>query len=549
MLNLSINTHGPDRDKLVDASLKGLNLVYWVLVVLTLPPTIFQHIFLEYVTASWVFVGGPLIYVPAALGWFPRRPEYRVLLGSCLLLAAALAINAVQGWYAQPGLYVTLPPCLALFAVYGLRGLIGFGTATVALVAATSLAAGHNPLDVAISLTLWLAVAVAACSMLRFVIDAAFIRNEELRTASEDHLARQRAQLAAHESLNKMYASLVHELRAPASAIAMLSDSPRLRDSNPGLIGDESRRLLQVLDDLGNLIAPERQISSSRMAATFDDLFQELRRSVDEAMAISGCEFFVDSDLDAHIRYMFDLSGLRALLALLIRDRCIGAGGRGIRLHAELSSQEQQGIAVALCLSTDRWESEEALPGPRNESAVEIASAWTELMGGQLLDHSTAERVEYRLVLPVTPLQQSEVQIARSDTEVRNWLKGRAVLIVEDDPMMAKILRDLLEKHYQARVLTAKDGVDAMGILASNRLVDLLIADHFMPRLSGAELACRLRASGNGVPIIGVTAGMLAQVDEKLSAAGVNKVLRKPVTPEKLEIALSEILAEMASVH
>lgn len=78
------------------------------------------------------------------------------------------------------------------------------------------------------------------------------------------------------------------------------------------------------------------------------------------------------------------------------------------------------------------------------------------------------------------------------------------VLIVEDDETLAVTLRDGFEGEGYS-VLVAGDGRAGLR-LASRRQPDVVILDVMLPAASGFDLCRQLRKSGNGVPIIFLTA-------------------------------------------
>jgi DNA-binding response OmpR family regulator len=80
----------------------------------------------------------------------------------------------------------------------------------------------------------------------------------------------------------------------------------------------------------------------------------------------------------------------------------------------------------------------------------------------------------------------------------------RRVLVVEDDQAMAVALRDGF--GYEGyEVALARDGFEAL-TLAARSAPDLVILDVMLPKLSGLDVCRRLRAKGNPVPIIMLTA-------------------------------------------
>ncbi|HEX5109909.1 MAG TPA: response regulator transcription factor [Vicinamibacterales bacterium] len=78
------------------------------------------------------------------------------------------------------------------------------------------------------------------------------------------------------------------------------------------------------------------------------------------------------------------------------------------------------------------------------------------------------------------------------------------VLIVEDDPMILRGLRDnLAKKEYD--VITASDGEEGYRLALSGK-PDLIILDLMLPNMNGLEICQKLRADGSSVPILMLTA-------------------------------------------
>jgi two-component system alkaline phosphatase synthesis response regulator PhoP len=78
------------------------------------------------------------------------------------------------------------------------------------------------------------------------------------------------------------------------------------------------------------------------------------------------------------------------------------------------------------------------------------------------------------------------------------------VLIVEDDEAMAAALRDGFTFEGYS-VQHAKDGAEGLK-LATEGAPDVLILDVMLPRMNGLDVCRQLRASGNPVPIVMLTA-------------------------------------------
>lgn len=80
----------------------------------------------------------------------------------------------------------------------------------------------------------------------------------------------------------------------------------------------------------------------------------------------------------------------------------------------------------------------------------------------------------------------------------------RYILVVEDDENIRSLLKTNLEfEGYEVR--TAEDGASGLE-LAEKTTPDLMLLDLMLPGMSGMEVCKRLRAKGNDLPIIMLTA-------------------------------------------
>ena len=83
-------------------------------------------------------------------------------------------------------------------------------------------------------------------------------------------------------------------------------------------------------------------------------------------------------------------------------------------------------------------------------------------------------------------------------------MQGPSVLIVEDDPVLLRGLKDNFEAQ-QYRVRVARDGRGGLSAALENP-PDLLVLDIMLPKLNGYEICRALRAKRLEMPIIMLTA-------------------------------------------
>jgi two-component system cell cycle response regulator DivK len=109
-----------------------------------------------------------------------------------------------------------------------------------------------------------------------------------------------------------------------------------------------------------------------------------------------------------------------------------------------------------------------------------------------------------------------------------HW-SNRVVLITEDEEVNFFYLKTLLKKT-EARILRAKNGKEAVDIIAEHKgEVDLILMDINMPVMDGYEAMRIIKSKHPDLPIIAQTAYTLNNDRHKCLKAGFNDYIAKPV--------------------
>jgi CheY-like chemotaxis protein len=113
----------------------------------------------------------------------------------------------------------------------------------------------------------------------------------------------------------------------------------------------------------------------------------------------------------------------------------------------------------------------------------------------------------------------------------RSSLRGRHVLVVDDDPDIRALLSDRLTSEG-CTVATAGDGSEALARLGQGR-VDAVILDIGMPVMDGFTALREIRRSHAAVPIIMITAAEGVERAVAAVQAGAQDYLLKPFDSER----------------
>jgi CheY-like chemotaxis protein len=105
-------------------------------------------------------------------------------------------------------------------------------------------------------------------------------------------------------------------------------------------------------------------------------------------------------------------------------------------------------------------------------------------------------------------------------------------MIVEDESDVREFLTRAVHRLApEAEIHPAENGSEALQLFQQHDY-DLILTDQRMPIMRGIELLTSVRASGSDVPVVFITADMIAE--EQALQAGASAVFIKPVSLRQL---------------
>ncbi|CAN0588993.1 unnamed protein product, partial [Ectocarpus sp. 12 AP-2014] len=117
------------------------------------------------------------------------------------------------------------------------------------------------------------------------------------------------------------------------------------------------------------------------------------------------------------------------------------------------------------------------------------------------------------------------------------------VLVVEDNEINRMVVGEMLQLHG-CEVTEAQDGHEGV-LFAQNVAFDLILMDISMPKIDGVTAAKTVKAESGpnqNTPIIALTAHAMPDDVQKFHAAGMIDVITKPISAERLQEVLGDVL-------
>ena len=121
---------------------------------------------------------------------------------------------------------------------------------------------------------------------------------------------------------------------------------------------------------------------------------------------------------------------------------------------------------------------------------------------------------------------------------------SRKVLVVDDDDTILALMEDYLGT-LDFEIFHASDGKEGWETF-QEQIPDLVIADIFMPEMTGLELLEKIKSSENAVPVVLISGVPLSPAEIQMQRERADGFLEKPYMFWQMKELISELLPDTA---
>ncbi|WP_306582284.1 hybrid sensor histidine kinase/response regulator [Dokdonella sp.] len=370
---------------------------------------------------------------------------------------------------------------------------------------------------------------------------------EELRRASEQ----------VSEAKSTFLANMGHEIRTPMTGVLGMSElllATPLDERQRGYVGaihQSGELLLRIVNDsldlarieAGRLLLERQPLDPAALLRAVAQLQRPLavRKGLELGLQIgAGVPARIEGDALRIEQILLNLVGN----ALKFTER--GRVDLSLeRIDADLRfvvADTGPGMTAAqLERLFTRFEQAAGIASRHGGSGLGLAISrdLAALMDGALtVTSSPGQGSRFVLSLPIREVVAAEPAPAAAPS-------GRtlSVLLVEDDATVGQVIAGLLAKLGH-RVRHVDNGLAALAELKSGNC-ELALLDLDLPGIDGLQLARMIRAGiAPTLPLIAVTARSVGDEEAQVRAAGMNALLRKPLTGALLAAAIAEVCGD-----
>lgn len=392
------------------------------------------------------------------------------------------------------------------------------------------------------------------------------------------HTAMQQERLRA---LGQMASGIAHDINNAISPVALYAESLLERESS---LSDRARGYLttirQAIDDVANTVARMREFYRNRepqlvlSEVHLNDLVKQVidltharwSSQPQERGVFITLRTELASDLPSTMGADAEIRDALTNLIFNAVDAMPEGGTLTIRTYAISHDGGAAGPGAGISVAVEVADTGVGMDGETRQRCLEpffttkgergtglglaMVYGMVQRHSGDLeIDSAPGRGTKVRLIFPVaSPVVTTTSRFPAAPIANRRL----RLLIVDDDPLLIKSLRDILEGdgHQVTAADGGKSGIDAfMAAAERNHRFDLVITDLGMPYIDGRKVAMTVKGVSPSTPVIMLTGwGQRLLADNDLPEH-VDRVLSKPPRIHELRLALAELAASVAEAE
>ncbi|MFI2857186.1 ATP-binding protein [Paenibacillus sp. JSM ZJ436] len=391
----------------------------------------------------------------------------------------------------------------------------------------------------------------------------------------------------ANEAKGRLLAVISHEIRTPMNAImgmAEMLEQPGLTDVNRqsvGLIRDSAALLIHMINDLLDLSKIDAgKMELRREAFDLHVILDHSARLLQDKLENNGNRLSMLLDERLERQWIGDAGRINQVMLnllgnankftqdgqIMIRVKPAEHEGQDenqslVRFEVEdtgmgISAEDQKNLFTPYMQTDEGGSPEYGGTG----LGLSICKSLVELMRGRIGVSSEEGRgTLFWFQIPLEPAVGQEsgnrsVEALRAAYAEQQPLQTTSrdlsvpVLLVEDNDINRQVVGMQLRKLGLQQVDWARNGLEAVQKARENTYA-LILMDHMMPKLSGAEAAAQIRAEEQqlgkpAVPLVAMTGSTDERARRQCMDAGMNDFVSKPVHAQALAAILEAYLPE-----
>ena len=362
----------------------------------------------------------------------------------------------------------------------------------------------------------------------------------------------------SHQVIKEQLAHLCHEVRIPINTIMGMSyllaenidDITKKKYLEPLFSSaDYLGKLVNSILDFSKMEGGHMELHEEEF--NLNNVLVEIQNAFGVLLKEKSIEFELNNQLEQEVFYG-DALRLKQILSNLLNNasKFTLDGSIGIRVYQLDDFEDKMNIRFEV------WDTGIGIPEDKLNTVFEeykqadtqiaakfggtglglsIVQELVRLHGGKInIKSKEGEGTTFIVDVPYNKHEPKVFQtLPKENTLYRELIKGKKVLVFEDDTMGRKLMQNVLE-NWECQFKILSEGViDARKIDSEN--YDLILMDINLPGKDGYQITEELRAKGIAIPIIALTGSTMETAKAKAYVSGMSDYISKPFSLDDLE--------------
>jgi len=380
------------------------------------------------------------------------------------------------------------------------------------------------------------------------------------------------AMRSATQTKNRFFSNMSHDMRTPLNAIINFSNMAISQPDDKERVMDYLRKInissSQLLELINNILEVSR-IEENMPLITKTQF--NIAKSLEDTLMVFKEQAFIQHknfEIECNIKHDYVLSDWGKIRQIInnIVSNALKYTRKGGNVRVEINEIEGKFVSKYTFRIVDdgigmskeflkkiyvpferetRFHSEE-MNG--TGLGMVIVQNNVQTLNGQIeINSEPGKGSEISIVLPLEIIKEIEEENKDESKEHLQELKGKRILLVEDNELNMEIATEILEMQG-VKITQAFDGKQAVDIFRNSveGYFDAILMDVQMPVMDGYEATSCIRRlprrDARSVVILAVTANAFADDIIQAEKAGMNEHISKPIDFKELQKALTKFM-------
>jgi signal transduction histidine kinase/DNA-binding NarL/FixJ family response regulator len=363
-------------------------------------------------------------------------------------------------------------------------------------------------------------------------------------------------------------ANMSHEIRTPLNAIIGFAHQMGKTDLLPqqrmymDTIHSAAKNLMSIINDILDMSKIDAgKISIEKIPFNFKEVIKDVLSLTSDKASEKGLRLNLSLDINISDHLLGDPQRFRQILINLINNAIKFTSKGVIKVKTLLLEERENMQVVSIAVSDTGMGMDESFLKRIFENfsqaesstcrqfggtglGLSITKQLLELMGGEIaVESEKGKGSTFTIKVPFTKSENNTSHVTAKNGYDINVIHHRKILIIEDNVLNRMLIAAILNP-FEVALKEVENGEEAINLLRTGELFDLILLDLQMPKLDGFQTLEYIRETLHiNTPVMAITANALKGEAEKCMEKGFDGYLAKPFEESDLLREISTLIS------